>query len=437
MEAHRPTGQTRASTALHTALDQAAAGVAEHVVAWRHQLHAHSELSNREVQTARLVAEHLRSLGLDAVRTGIAGYGVVGVLRGGQPGPRVMALRADMDALPVQEQSGVDFASTVVDTDYPGGPFPVAHACGHDCHTAMLMGAAVLAGVRHQLPGTVLFVFQPAEERPPLDEDGGAVAMEQAGAFADPVPTMVFGLHVGPYPKGVVAYRVGNQYAASVLVKIEITGQQVHGSTPWLGLDPLPVAADIITTVGQLYRQIPAYDPVTISIGHVEDRGRFNIIGESVTLYGTVRCSVEADMEAVCQRLRRMADHLAHAHGYTADVQFLQHVPALHNTAAWVHATLPTLKRVVGHDRLVQTHPPLGYDDVSVFINRYGGLYVVLGVQDAEFRDDGTLVPSPGGRGIWFNHNPRFYADDGVLATGVHLHAHVTVDHLRGDLAGA
>ncbi|WP_265863398.1 amidohydrolase [Streptomyces sp. SKN60] len=417
------------------ALDRAAEAAAGQVVAWRHHLHRNPELSNREEKTAALVAGHLRSLGLDEVRTGIAGHGVVGVLRGGRPGARTVALRADIDALPVKDLCGADFASETVDADYPGGPFPVSHACGHDCHTAMLMGAAsVLAGVRERLPGTVLFVFQPAEEGPPVDEDGGARAMLAAGAFADPVPSMVFGLHVTPYPKGYVGYRIGNQYAASTLVRIVVTGHQTHGSTPWQGIDPMPAAGGILTGIGQIYRQVSAFDPVTVSIGHVEDVGRFNIIGQTVTLWGTVRCAVESDMAEVQRRLAVLAEHTAAAYGAMAAVDFLQPVPPVHNSAAWVAAGLPTLRRVVGEERVVETGGTLGYDDVSEFVNRFGGLYVMLGVQDATLDEAGRPVPVPGGRGLVTNHNPRFYADDDTLVTGVRLHAHMAYAHLTGVL---
>ncbi|MFE0465177.1 amidohydrolase [Kitasatospora sp. NPDC058965] len=419
---------------MHQELDRRCAAVAEQVVAWRHHLHRHPELSNRETNTARLIADHLRTLGLDEVRTGIAGHGVVGVLRGGRPGDGVVALRADTDALPVPDRCGEQFASAAVDRDYPGGPFPVSHACGHDCHTAMLLGAAtVLAGVREQLAGTVLFVFQPAEEGPPVGEPGGAREMLAQDAFADPVPTMVFGMHVAPLPKGWLGYRVGNQFAASCLVRIGLTGRQVHGSTPWQGVDPMPAAGAILTGIGQLYRQVPAFDPVTVSIGHVEDVGRFNIIGETVTLWGTVRCSVESDMAELQQRLTALAEGSAAAYHCTAAVDFLQDVPAVHNTREWVDAGLPTLHRVVGEDRTVVTDPVLGYDDVAEFVNRFGGLYVILGVQDSEFRD-GKLVPSAGGRGIATNHNPGFYADDDTLVTGVRLHVHAAWDHLDGSL---
>ena len=421
---------------VRAALERGAEKVAPQVIGWRRHLHRHPELSNREERTAAFVAEHLRSLGLDEVRTGIAGHGVVGVLRGGRPGPRTVALRADIDALPVRDLCGADFASETVDADYPGGPFPVSHACGHDCHTAMLMGAStVLAGAREQLPGTVLFVFQPAEEGPPVTEDGGARAMVEAGAFADPVPSMVFGMHVTPYPKGYVGYRTGNQYAASTLVRVVVTGRQVHGSTPWQGVDPMPAAGAVLTGIGQIYRQVSAFDPVTVTIGHVEDVGRFNIIGQTVTLWGTIRCAVESGMADVQRRLATLVEHTAAAYNATAAVDFLQPVPPVHNTAAWVEAGLPTLRRVVGADRVVETGATLGYDDVSEFVNRFGGLYVMLGVQDAVLDEEGRPVPVPGGRGLVTNHNPHFYADDDTLVTGVRLHAHVAYDHLTGALA--
>ncbi|MGY3848508.1 M20 metallopeptidase family protein [Streptomyces sp. NRRL F-5193] len=425
---------------VHAELDRLAAQTSAQVIAWRRHLHRHPELSNREEGTARLVADHLRSLGLDEVRTGIAGHGVVGVLRGTADGDggRVVALRADTDALPVKDLCGVDFASSVVDADYPGGPFPVSHACGHDCHTAMLMGAAtVLAEVRDRLPGTVLLVFQPAEEGPPVTETGGALAMIDANAFADPVPTMAFGMHVTPFPKGYVGYRAGNQYGASVLVRITINGKQVHGSTPWQGVDPMPAAGAVLTGIGQLYRQVSAFAPVTVTIGHIEDVGRFNIIGQTVTLWGTVRCAVESDMAEVRERLRRLAEHSAAAYGATAEVEYLQPVPPVHNSAPWVEAGLPTLRRVVGEERVTETGATLGYDDVSEFIRRFGGLYVMLGVQDAKLGADGLPVPEEGGRGLVTNHNPHFYADDDTLVTGVRLHAHVAYDHLTGALLPA
>ncbi|WJR36134.1 amidohydrolase [Mycobacteroides immunogenum] len=424
-----------AESTVHDAFDRAAAAVADQVIAWRQHLHQHPELSNREEKTAELIANHLHSLKLDEVRTGIAGHGVVGVLRGGRPGDRVIALRADIDALPVPDECGEPFASQAVDERYPGGPFSVSHACGHDCHTAMLMGAAsVLADVRENLPGTVLFIFQPAEEGPPIDEKGGAREMLEQGACDDLNPTMAFGMHVFPYPKGSISLRVGNQCSASCLVKIVLNGEQVHGSMPWMGIDTMPAVGAILTGIGQIYRQTNAYDPITVSIGHIEDVGRFNIVGQTTTLWGTIRCAIESDMADVQGRVQRLAANSAQAFGCTADVEFLQGVPAVHNSQAWVDAATPSFQRVVGADMVLPNSGTLAYDDVSEFVNRYGGLYVMLGVQDIELDADNNPRPVDGGRGLHMNHNPHFYADDNTLVTGVRVHCHVAYDHLVGDL---
>ena len=417
------------------ALDAEARDIAQDVIDWRHHLHQNPELSNREEKTAQYIVDHLKTLDLDELHTGVAGYGIVGVLNGGKGGDRTVLLRADIDALPVPDESGVDFASTVVDEDYPGGPFPVSHACGHDCHAAMLMGAAsVLAKVRDQLPGRVLFVFQPAEEGAPVTETGGARTMLETGIFDQYQPTMAFGMHVQPFPRGYVSVRSGNQFGASCLVKITVTGEQVHGSTPWAGIDPMPAAGAIVTGVGQVYRQVSAFDPVTISIGHIEDVGRFNIIGQTVTLWGTIRCHREATMADVQQRVRTLAEGSASAYNCSTEVEYLQDVPAVNNTEAWVEAARPTFERVVGADQIIAPPPTLGYDDVSEFVKAFGGLYVGLGVQDTAVDENGELYIPEDGRGGVPNHNPRFYADDETLVEGVRLHVHVARDHLAGDL---
>lgn len=412
-------------------LDQKASDAHDSLIALRHHLHQNPELSNREVNTSALIAQRLQAAGLDEVRTGITGHGVVGVLHGKLPGTQVVALRADIDALPVKEQSGVSFASTIIDNDYPGGPFPVAHACGHDCHTAMVVTAAeILASVRDQLPGTVLFVFQPAEEGPPPGENAGAKAMLDAGALLDPKPTMVFGMHVGPLPIDTVGYAQGVLYAASCVVKIVVTGQQVHGSTPWMGIDPMPAAADIISGIGQLYRQVPAPDAVTVTIGHIEDVGRMNIIGQTVTLWGTIRCVEDADMKLIQSKLQRLAENQAAAYGATADVEYMQYVPPLINTQPWLDTVLPSVRRVVGEANVNVIPPFMGYDDVSYFMNAYGGAYLMYGVQDAVL-DGENLTPIPGGRGVAMNHSPLFYADDDTLVNALRIYLNVTVDHLN------
>jgi metal-dependent amidase/aminoacylase/carboxypeptidase family protein len=211
-----------------------------------------------------------------------------------------------------------------------------------------------------------------------------------------------------------------------------VGGQQVHGSMPWLGRDPMPAAAGIIGGIGQLYRQVAAWDPVTVSIGHVADEGRFNIIGASVTLWGTIRCLVDADMADVQARLRRLAEGHAAAYGCSAEVEYLQPVPAVVNTPAWMEATLPTLRRVAGDANVIEAPPDLGYDDVSVFVARFGGVYLTYGVQDTRVAEGPRLVPVEGGRGMVPNHHPAFYADDDSLIGGVRVHAHVAVDHLGG-----
>lgn len=417
--------------AIHEVLDKRAQETAEEMIAWRHHLHEHPELSNREEQTAAFIAERLESFGLDEVRTGITGHGVIGVLRGGKPGDGVVALRADMDALPIPDESGVDFASTAVDSEYPGGPFPVSHACGHDCHMAMLLGAMrILAEQRDELPGTVVAVFQPAEEGAPAGEEGGALTMMQAQALEDLHPTVAFGMHVQPAPKGVVTLLAGNQFGASCLVKIDITGKQVHGSTPWMGIDPMPAVGAILTGIGQIYRQTNAFSPFTVSIGHIQDVGRFNVVGGKVTLLGTIRALSDNVMSQVQERVERLAKGSAEAMGCACEVEYLQPVPAVHNAQEWVDALKPSFVDVVGDENVITPPPSLGYDDMSEFVNAYGGLYVGLGVQDVKIVNGPSIEPEEGGRGLVANHNPSFYADDDTLVVGVRLHAHVAVDHL-------
>jgi amidohydrolase len=415
-------------------IDRQSADVAQHVTGWFRQIHQDPELPNREAATARLVADHLEGLGFDDVRTGVARHGVVGVLKGGGSGVKVMGLRADMDALPIRELQDLPYRSTKVDSDYPGGPFPVAHMCGHDAHTAMLMGAAtVLANVRSELPGTVKFIFQPAEEGPPIAEPGGAAMMIEQGVLDDPRPDMMFALHTGPFPDNTVLYTPDHALASSDYLSIKIRGAGVHGSTPWLGKDPMPVAAEIISALAQVYRQVPATDAMTISIGKVIGDGRFNIIGSDIELIGTVRVLRNELIGDVHERVERIAGHVAEAHGLTATTEFKQHVPALNNDPKWLERTLPTVRRVMGDDKVIEMPPVLVYDDASEFVNTIGGVYLFLGGQDVEFAD-GVPRVKEGGRGHWFNHSPNFYWNDSNLVHGVRLHSHVTLDFLCGNI---
>ncbi|MBX7435219.1 amidohydrolase [Mycobacterium sp. Y57] len=405
------------------------------VIAWRHDIHQNPELSNREFRTSNLIADHLRALKFDEVHINVAPTGVVGVLRGGTPGDRVVALRADIDALPVAETADVAFKSTRVDEDYPGGPFPVAHACGHDTHTAMLMGAAsVLAEMRDDIPGTVMFIFQPAEEGPPLGEEFGADAMVKAGVFQNLKPGAVFGMHVAFFPVNHIGYAIGVQNGASEVITIDIEGKQTHGSMPFMGLDPLPVLAAINDGFAQIYRQIDTNTAMTISIGKIDTVGRSNIIGQRIVATGTVRAISDAVMDDINMRLQRVVENAARMHGLTATLKIDQHVPAVVNQPEWLERFVPTAERVAGKDKVFKMEPTMGYDDVSVFMNAVGGgIYFILGGQHTRFDENGNLVAAEeGGPGPVPNHNPGFYADDAVLKTGVRLHAYSALDYLTG-----
>lgn len=419
---------------VHARIDREVDAVESDVIDWRHDFHQHPELSNREHRTAGKVADHLTSLGLE-VRTDIATTGVVGILRGGAAGDRTIALRADMDALPVKETVDVPFKSTAVDEDYPDGPFPVAHACGHDGHIAMLMGAAsVLTSLKNDVAGTVMFVFQPSEEGPPAGEPFGAQAMLDAGVFDDPEPDAVFGMHISPFPVGTLNYASGLELGASSIFEIVIHGKQVHGSTPFLGLDPVPVLSAIDDGFAQIYRQINTNEPMTISIGQIDTVGRTNIIGEKLTASGTIRSGKSEVMDDMITRMTRVVEHAAQMHGLTADITFDQKVPALVNDPAWLTRLLPSLERAAGADNMHTMSPVMGYDDVSAMVNEIGGVYAVLGGQNTTF-EDGALKPtdpsSPTG-GLVANHNPGFYFMDEAMKTGVRAHAHVAVDFLNG-----
>lgn len=303
-------------------VDVLAQAVEDKVLAWRRDIHQHPELGNREFRTSALVSEHLEALGME-VRSGIAHTGVVGILRGGQPGPRI-ALRADMDALPVTEKVDLPFASRAT-AEFRGQEVGVMHACGHDAHVAILMGVAeALAGMREQLTGEVMFIFQPAEEGPPEGEDGGAELMLREGLFDDFKPDAVFGLHVGAsIPSDVIAVRAGPLMAAADAFRLTVKGRQTHGSRPWSGVDPIVVAADIISTTQTLVsrRTDLTRAPVVVSFGAIQGGIRQNIIPDEVELIGTIR-TFEADMrDDVFAGLRGIAEHVAAAHGATVDLE--------------------------------------------------------------------------------------------------------------------
>lgn len=405
-------------------IDRRVEQVAPRVVEWRRDIHQHPELGNRETRTAGMVAEHLRRLGME-VETGVAHTGVVGVLRGGKPGP-VVALRADMDALPVTEQVDVPFASRVRST-YNGQEVGVMHACGHDTHVAMLMGAAeVLAGMRDRLPGTVKFIFQPAEEGPPPGEEGGAAMMVKEGVLANPKPDAVFGLHVGVFPKraGHISYRPAGSMASADNLKIVVHGRQTHGAAPWAGVDPIVVASQIVGALQTITsRQVnTASNPAIVTIGTFQGGVRHNIIPDSVVLTGTVR-AFDKEMQAdIHQRIRRMADLIARSAEATADVTITEGAALTYNDPALTDRMSGTLRRVAGVDKVSLAPLVTGAEDFSYYQQQVPGLFFFLGVAP-EGVDLATVAP---------NHSPHFFVDESALPVGVRALSHLAVDFLTG-----
>ena len=386
------------------------------VVEWRRDFHQHPELSNQEFRTAKIVADHLRALGME-VETEVAHTGVVGTLRGGD-GP-VVALRADMDGLPVTELVDLPFASKARGV-YQGREVGVMHACGHDNHVAILMGVAeVLAGMGDDLPGTVKFIFQPAEEGTPDGSVGGAELMLMEGAFENPRPDVVFGLHVFPFPAGTIATRPGGLMASSDRHQITIKGKQTHGAVPWAGVDPIVTASQVVLGLQTIVsRQLDAtLTPSIVTIGRVEGGVRNNIIPESVELEGTIRTFDAETRIDIHKRIRRTATNIAEAAGATADVVIDQGYGVTRNDPNLFRQMSPTLERVAG-DRFIEASQTTTAEDFSYFANEVPGLFLFLGVAP----DDPKL--------IYPNHSPRFYADERALPVGVEALTSMTLDYM-------
>jgi len=404
-------------------IDEAAKRVEQTVIAVRRDIHEHPELGNREVRTAKLIAARLQALGIET-RTGVAHTGVVGVLRGGRAGP-VVALRADMDALPVTERVDVPFASRVRAT-YNGQEVGVMHACGHDAHVAILLGVAeVLASVRARLPGTVVFVFQPAEEGAPEGEQGGAALMLKEGALDDPRVDAIFGLHVSSrHAVGQIAVRPDSLMAATDTLKITVRGKQTHGAYPWLGVDPVVAAAQVVVGLQTIVsRQLDVtLAPSVISIGVIKGGVRTNIIPEEVELMGTIRTLDAGMREDLHARVRRTAESIAAASGAAATVTIEGDYPAVRNDPALTERALPTLRRVAGSDNVKIIHPVLGAEDFSFYQQKVPGVFFFVGVRPREVT---AQAAAP-------NHSPLFFVDESGLGLGVRALAHVAVDFLRG-----
>ncbi|HUG97835.1 MAG TPA: amidohydrolase [Gammaproteobacteria bacterium] len=391
------------------------------LIGWRRDIHQHPELSNREFRTSELVAEHLRSLGLE-VRTGIAHTGVAALLEGGKPGP-IVALRADMDALPVTEQTGLPFASEVT-AEYEGEETGVMHACGHDAHTAILMATAeLLAAMKEDLPGSILFIFQPAEEGAPGDEEGGAELMLKEGLFEWQRPDALFGLHVfSTITAGHIGYRSGPAMAASDRFEIVVRGRQTHGSRPWGGIDPVVPAAQIVLGLQNIAsRQVDiSRVPAVISVGSIHGGIRNNIIPNDVRLVGTIRTFDDAIRADIHERVKATADGIAGAAGATADVHVRRGYPVTANDPDLVEASLPSLQRAAGEDRVYEVPLVTGAEDFSYFANEVPGFYFFLGATPEGV--DPKTAPS--------NHSPEFDVDESTLRVGLRALATVTVDYL-------
>src|SRR5215208_496971 len=415
-----------APDSIHREVDRRAADVNAQVIAWRRDLHEHPELGNREVRTSGIVAAELHRLGLE-VRAGVAKTGVVAVLRGGRPGP-VMALRADMDALPVTEQVDVPFKSTVT-TEYDGKRVGVMHACGHDAHTAMLLGAAtVLSAMKAQLAGSVVFLFQPAEEGPPTGEEGGAALMIKEGALDAPKVDAIFGLHVfsghGLGTAGSLVVRPGGIMAASDRVAITVKGRQTHGAQPWAGVDPIVVAAQIVTGLQTIVsRQMDlTTGPVVVTIGTMQAGDRYNVVPDEARMTGTLR-SFDPDMRRELQRrVEQTALRIAESAGAVAEVRFSNGTPVTWNDPALTRATIPSLQRVAASGFDPNVAPMTPAEDFSRYQEKVPGVFFFLGVNPAGV-ERASAAP---------NHSPRFFVDESALVTGVRAMASVAVDYLRG-----
>jgi amidohydrolase len=392
------------------------------IVEIRHDLHQNPELSNRETRTAGIVAAHLRSLGLE-VRTGVAHTGVVGVLRGGRPGP-VVAVRADMDALPVTEDTPYPWKS-VARAEYLGNQVGVSHACGHDVHTAVQMGvASVLAGMRQDVAGTVLFIFQPAEEGSPPGEQGGAKLMLDEGVFRDIRPEAIIGLHTFAHmPVGQVGYTPGPAMAAADRFIIRIKGRQSHGASPHLSIDPVVMASQAVLSLQTIRsRNLSPFEPSVLTIGLIRGGERNNIIPEQVEMHGTVRTfdpRVQAEVE---RRMREILEGVTRAGGGTYELQYEKQTPVTVNNPELAARLRPTMERIMGAANVVTVPPTTGAEDFGFFANTVPGFFYRLG----------TVAP---GTTSGDHHTPTFMADDASIPIGMRVMTGLVLDYLSAGAA--
>ena len=399
------------------------AALEKKVIAWRRNFHENPELGNHENRTASIIALHLQQLGI-AVKTGVAYTGVVGILVGAKPGP-VVALRADMDALPITENTGLPFASKQK-TIYNGNETGVMHACGHDAHVAILMGVAeLLASMKNDIHGTVKFIFQPAEEGVPRGEEGGAEMMVKEGVLKNPDVDAIFGLHIrSNFPIGKIGYRPGGLYAAVNDMKIIVTGKPAHGAYPWQSIDPIVVSSQIINSLQTIVsRNVDlTSNPAVVSIGSINGGNRQNIIPEKVEMLGTIRTFTPADEEMIINRVKNIVKHTAEAMGATAEViiPYASHYPVTMNDPLLTQKMLASLN-VAGKENVVLVNAVTGAEDFSFYQQKVPGMFVMLGAMPRETNP--ADAPS--------HHTAKFVIDESSFATGVKLLATLALDYLN------
>ncbi|MEZ5428663.1 MAG: amidohydrolase [Pyrinomonadaceae bacterium] len=390
------------------------------VIEWRRHIHQNPELSNREFKTAEYIAAHLRSLGLE-VRTGIAKTGVVGILKGSSPGP-VIGLRADMDALPVKERVQLPFASHAT-AEYNGQTVPVMHACGHDTHVAMLMGAAeVLSGMKDELKGTVVFIFQPAEEGPPEGEEGGAELMVKEGVMDNPKIDAVFGIHINSQTEiGTIGYKSGAAMASSDWFKIRVKGKQAHGSAPWDGIDPIVTAAQIINGLQLIVsrQSVLTRAPVVITVGRISGGIRENIIPEEMEMAGTIRTLDPAMQKDVHEKIKRTVQMIAESQGATAEVEIDTKTLVTYNTPELVKKMLPSLEKAAGKGNVLEREWTTGAEDFSYFGEKAPSFFFFLG----------GMPKGKNPAEVAGHHTPDFYIDDSRLDVGVKAFCNIVFDY--------
>lgn len=409
---------------LSTAINAAVTKIEPRCIAWRRQLHENPELGNREFKTSKLVADHLRSLGIE-VKEGVAHTGVVGILRGGKPGP-VIGLRADMDALPVTERVPLPFASKVK-AQYNGQEVGVMHACGHDTHVAMLMSVAeILAGMKNELSGTVKFVFQPAEEGAPKGEQGGAELMIKEGVMDNPRIDVMFGLHIGAQTEvGKITYRPGGFYAGVNDMKITVKGRQSHGAAPWNSIDPIVTAAQIINALQTIVsRNLDITENAgVVTIGAINGGNRSNIIPEQVEMMGTIRSLTDDDEKMLIDRIKTIVTKTAEAAGATAtaEIPYSSHYPVTFNNEGLTALMLPSLQKAAGTANVLTISPKTGAEDFSFFGQKVPALFFNVGGMPK----GGNPKTTPS------HHTPDFYIDESGMPTGIKAFLYLVTDYMK------